>query len=81
MGQRPGGIDDVVIAVPGQEIRERGRGHPGSDRGRHHQPADQGRQHGQSQLRLPVLAQLGAQHHANGAHDDPFRSGNLGRAP
>jgi hypothetical protein len=24
-----------------------------------------------------VLAQLGAQQHANGAHDDPFTSGSL----
>ena len=81
LGQRPGGIDDAVVAVPAQEIRERDRGRPGSGRGRHHQPADQGRQHGQGQPRLPVLAQLGAQHHANGAHDHPFPVRQPGRAP
>ena len=71
LGQRPAGVDDVVVAVPRDEIRERGRRRPGGGRGRHDQPAHQGDQPGQGQPRLPVLPQLGAQQQANGAHGHP----------
>ena len=59
-------VDDEVVAVPGAETGERGRGPlPGCDRGQH-EPGGHGDEHAEGQPGFPELPPPSPQHHDRG---------------
>ena len=69
--QRRPAVDDDVVAVPGGEPGQSGRGPAACGRRGQHEPTRQGHEHAEGQPRLPVLAQPPAKHHDHGPHSHP----------
>ena len=66
--QRVAAVDDGVVAMPGEEAGEGGRGPSCGRRRGHHQPGHEGDQGGQGQPGPPVLPELRTEQHGNGTH-------------